>query len=128
MTQSLIVGKRPSYYIYPGVTNITHQGLTDHERAKIILEIVKEEFSAKFNDPMDGIYGHTRHMEYTTARQVYFYFCRRRIPGLSLNDIARPFGMDHSTVVNGIKSIQNRIDTQDAYCYDVIVSISKRIL
>lgn len=58
----------------------------------------------------------TRKREYATARYAVFYRlyndCHRPC------EISRQFGYDHSTVVHGIRTFKNLIDTKDRMAVD----------
>ena len=117
----------PNYYVFPGITQMAIV-MSDEHRANTILQVVKEEFSSKFNVDIEKIYERRRCEPFMTPRQVYYYFCRKKIPGMSYKKMAEPFGHDHTTVMNGIQTIQNYIDVKDPYCYDLIVTIEKRLI
>ena len=65
----------------------------------------------KFKDFVDQYYNlkidaKTRKAKYVRARWVYFYLCRT-YTCLSYSDIGKSIGMDHASVMYGIKEIEN---------------------
>ncbi|MCL1936859.1 MAG: hypothetical protein FWF52_00480 [Candidatus Azobacteroides sp.] len=62
-----------------------------------------------------------RKMEITTARQVYWYYLHSNKKGFS--EIGRLFGVNHATVISGIKRIEGLIEVKDRYIYKYLEAI-----
>jgi len=70
-------------------------------------------YSERINIPLSDIQSKSRKWEIVTARQVYSYFLRNN--GYNLNEICRIFGLNHSTVLHGIKKTEDLIKINDKY-------------
>jgi len=69
-----------------------------------------EEFITKLFS-IDDIRKRVRTSEYVNARMTYAYIMRKL--GLSLTQIGKSIGKDHSTIIHYIKSIESYIKTDD---------------
>jgi chromosomal replication initiator protein len=72
-----------------------------------------ERYSERINIPVLEILGKTRKMEIVTARQVYWLYLNRNKIGIS--EIGRMFNKDHSTVLSGIRRVNDLISVKDKY-------------
>lgn len=70
-------------------------------RAKRIIEIVAFEFDLEASD----LYGRDQHKRFSRARQVACYLLRTRLQR-SYPEIGETMGLDNSTVLRGIKSVE----------------------
>lgn len=60
-----------------------------------------------------------------THRQLYYYYARKEGYGLEL--IADRIGFDHSSVIHGIRHIENLINSKDKLLLQVIDNIEEKI-
>lgn len=98
--------------------NIHHEITPDY-----IINVV----SGHMNVPYDDITSSKRSQEIATARQIAMYLCRKYLDRYSLQQIgASVGGKDHSTVLNGIKKIENLIQ-EDSSMKITIETIEKKI-
>lgn len=75
-------------------------------------EIIK--FVCKYlNIPEQRIYQKTRERQIVFARQVIYAAIRTIHPLFQLKRIARMFNQDHTTIIHGIKVIENYVDVLD---------------
>jgi len=58
------------------------------------------------------LYNKNRKREVVDARNIVFYIARK-YTRLSLKNVGKPFGKDHTTVIHGIQSFKDRFDTED---------------
>jgi len=54
----------------------------------------------------------SRKEELKTARQICMYLGNHYFNGISLRQVAEPFGLDHATAIHAFKVIRNRRDTE----------------
>ncbi|MCJ7447956.1 MAG: hypothetical protein MUO72_09695 [Bacteroidales bacterium] len=80
------------------------------DNRKIDFEDIKKVIFRELMISEDKAGGKTRKGEMVFARQLCWYF-GVNYTILSLSKLGRNFNRDHSTVINGVKTIQNYIDT-----------------
>lgn len=98
--------------------NIHHEITPDY-----IINVVSDHM----NVPYDDITSSKRSQEIATARQIAMYLCRKYLDRYSLQQIgASVGGKDHSTVLNGIKKIENLIQ-EDSSMKVTIETIEKKM-
>ena len=75
----------------------------------LLIEVVAEHFNVRPED----ITSSKRNAEFVAARQVFMYLCRNMVD-ISLNNIGKLLGKkDHTTVIHGIKKIEEDIKTNE---------------
>jgi len=81
-------------------------GTTD----KASIKIITEEVCSRFGVTADRLFSRDRQEDTCIPRQVIFFLSRdlKRIPFMLTG---RVFGRNHGTVIHGVRSIQDRIDT-----------------
>ena len=57
----------------------------------------------------------SRKAELKTARQICMYLGDAYFNGITLKQLAAPFGLDHATAIHSKKAITNRRDTERAF-------------
>ena len=70
------------------------------------------------NVPIEIMASKTRKREVVFARQIAFYFLRKRFnrfENISLNVVGKHLNRDHSTVLHSCEVIQNAIETNDSF-------------
>ena len=72
-----------------------------------MLEII-EDVALQTGASAELILGKSRIQKIVRARHLAFWHGKRM--GLSLNQIGAPWGFDHTSVLNGIRATQRRID------------------
>ncbi len=75
-----------------------------------ILEIVSFYTSIS----VENIKEHNRHLEISDARHLFFYIAKK-YSGKSCVSIASYLNRDHATLINSIKKVENRIDTEPQF-------------
>jgi chromosomal replication initiation ATPase DnaA len=70
-----------------------------------------EDYSAKTEIPMSELMGYSRVPKIALAREAYWYYLKKR--NYRLIDIAFMFNRTHPTILSGIRTIRNMIDTHD---------------
>jgi len=77
---------------------------------KASIKIITEEVCSKFGVTADRLCSRSRQEDTCVPRQVIF-FLTRDLKHIPLALTGRVFGRDHGTVIHGVRSIQERIDT-----------------
>lgn len=72
-----------------------------------------ETYANKINIPIDELKSKSRKREIVTARSVYWYYLWKR--RFTYEEIARIFNMNYSTVIYGVKKINDFIELKDSY-------------
>lgn len=70
-----------------------------------------EEYSDKVNISVEDLLGNSRKYEHKIPRQLYWLYLHKN--GMSKRSIARKFNMAHSSIVSGINTVSNLIETED---------------
>ena len=77
------------------------------------------EYCAKFyNVAPEKIYSTSQKKDITTIRQISFYLCKE-VLDISLQKIGQVCNRDHTTVLHGIKKIENMMNTDKVFCETV---------
>lgn len=76
-----------------------------------------EQYSEHIGVPEEDIKGLSRKYEYRIPRQLYWLYLNTKA-GLSKRGIARIFNMDHTSIMNGIKTVSDLIETEDKILSD----------
>jgi chromosomal replication initiation ATPase DnaA len=63
---------------------------------------------------MDDILGRNRRREIIIVRQLYYKLVREK-KGFTISKIGELCGRDHSTITNGIKHVNDLLETKDYY-------------
>lgn len=75
-------------------------------------KLTLEQYSNKIAIPVCELKGVSRVPEIALARQVYWFYLYSK--GIILKDIASQFNRNaHSTIISGISTIKNMIDTKN---------------
>lgn len=83
-----------------------------HKAMDAILTL--EEYSGKVNITVDKLKGKSRKVEYTIPRFVYWFYLNKADPDKwRVSKIAAAFERERKAIRNGIKQINNFIDTND---------------
>lgn len=88
---------------------------------------VREMVCDYFNLPWDKISGKKRNREYAAARFTYMWVCRT-VLGASLTSIGNDLDRDHTSVIHGLQSVRNLMDTKDELMTNAINNIRERII
>lgn len=81
---------------------IINQATEEKQPARCIIERV----STAFGIPYREVMGASRTREVAAARQVAMYEVRKARPDLSLPQIGRIFGRDHTTVIHAVRKVE----------------------
>lgn len=91
-----------SPYVYPG--------LTTSMRFCITPELIIERICKFRGLKEEGVRSPKRTRELSFTRHIIYYFVRR-LTSLSLTEAGKLFDQDHATVLNGIKRVNNMLET-----------------
>lgn len=96
-----------NYYTIPGLKDHKIQGVSGKisESARIIDIVVKE-----FNLSLNELMGVRRFRSIVYPRQICMYLIKRNTH-LSLTQIGKIFGKDHTSVIHSCNSIRDHLDT-----------------
>lgn len=73
-----------------------------------------EEYALKTEIPIDDLIGESRKLSLSVARFVYWFYLHKSDPAQwPTTKIAELFNRKYPAIINGIKQIQNFIDTKD---------------
>lgn len=99
--------QRVSPYVFPGIVpqKYSYNVYSAHD----ICAVVADEFEISIRD----MYGKNQRHKIVRPRQVAMYLIRNLL-NLTLNDIGSHFGKDHSSIVHGINTIQDHMETDMA--------------
>jgi len=78
---------------------------------KELINITIDEVCETYNVKFELLLRKDRHTEYVIPRQVIMYKLRKL--GLSLMDIGKALHRDHTTILHGIRTIENQKDLYD---------------
>ena len=90
------------------------------------IEVIKEEVSRHFDRTLKDILSRSRKGFNIIPRQCIMFFLDLHTD-ITLKKIGKEVDRDHSTVLHGIKSIQDRIDTQQDFKYS-LMDLNEKIL
>jgi len=107
-------GKELNYWAIPSVRR---SKLNPRQREAIANEIITK-VCTYYNITNEEIRGLKRYRTYVMARHMSMFLIRTRVK-LRLKTIADLFGRDHTTVMHGIRSIQNQSDVDDLVATDI---------
>ena len=120
--------------------DLNNMALTLENVSKIIGDMIRTEGSAlptpnliitqvcKFYNLEENVLRGTQKNKGTAeARQVAMYLMRKLISSMSLPDIGKEFGRDHSTVLYGIRKVEVALKNGDQYMQDRIRDITANI-
>lgn len=92
--------------------------LARQDKIRIVVETVCSYFEIDFK----SLTAHTRKQKIVDIRYVLMRMLRHFVPQISYKEIGMKFKsrhknkpLDHTTVMHGLKSVQNRMDTDDNY-------------
>lgn len=71
-----------------------------------------EEYSECIGVPKKDIIGDSRKYEHKIPRQLFWLYLHKKA-GLSKRGIARRFKKDHCTIIRGLRTISDLIETED---------------
>ena len=95
-------------------------------RVNLSIEEIQRITCEYFGIPDDLVRAKTRKREVVQARQVAMYFCKE-FTQHSLKTIGLHFGgRDHSTVIHGIQSVENQVETDTGFA-DRIAEIRRKL-
>ncbi len=78
---------------------------------KLTIEEIQQACAKKYGVTMADILSHERIQTLVTPRQLAMYISRK-ITSKGLQEIATAFGKKHATVINGVKTITERLSTE----------------
>ncbi len=70
-----------------------------------------KEYSEHIGVPEKDIIGDSRKYEHKIPRHLYWLYLFQN--GFTKRSIARKFNMNHSTIINGLRTVSNLIETED---------------
>lgn len=100
------------------VSNLEARRLFGDTTLALTTRIVAEEVCSHYQIPVGMLASSCRKEKIAKPRQVIFYLVRK-LTGESLQSIADLFQRDHGTVLYGIRSIENRKETDSAFARDL---------
>lgn len=84
----------------------------EHTRRKLTVEEIQQECAKKFNVKVEDILSHERIQSLVTPRQLAMYISRKLVTSKGLKEIAEDFGKKHATIINGVKTISERLTNE----------------
>lgn len=96
----------------PGAPPLSPGAVIFELRERGMLDVVRE-VCAAHHVTIGQVCGRARHASIATARHAVWTLVRRRF-GLSYPEIGELFGVDHTTVMAGVKKAQPRVDAAAA--------------
>lgn len=97
-----------------------------HSKHEITIDYIQKTVCDYFNMPSDSLQSKTRKREIVQARQIAMFFSKTMTKS-SLASIGAQIGhKDHATVLHACKTVNNLIDTDKQFRYD-IEEIEKRL-
>ncbi len=112
--------------IHPTVgsaANAIRDILSENQPLPVTVEKIIGEVSRSLNVSPEDMRGNSRAANVSNARKTAMY-CIREITGMSMGDIGKEFGKDHSTVVYAIQRVAASMETSQNY-RDMIEDILK---
>lgn len=93
--------------------------LVDHHPGTVDIEEIKKAVASYYNTALDLLSAKTRRREVVQARQIAMYCCKQ-LTNQPLKTIGLRFGgRDHSTVIHACRSVENRLDTEPQFKYEL---------
>lgn len=71
-----------------------------------------EEYSEQIGLPEEALKGLSRKDEHKIPRQLYWYYLNHN--GRSYREIAESFGRKHPTILSGVRTARNLIESKDS--------------
>lgn len=65
------------------------------------------------------IFGKKRDRPYARPRQVLCYIAKNHIPDITLKEIGRFLGRDHSTVIHSVRSVENEMSYNQKFADEI---------
>lgn len=94
-------------YIIPGVK--LAKPLTDDELFKKVLEVVEEVCGFSY----EGLKKKNKSRDRVLARNLVYYVLRSSSKTITLKLIGVWFGKDHTTIIHGVQTVQDLLDSKD---------------
>lgn len=88
--------------------NVLKQLIADTQLRPVTIDLIIESVCDRYNVSQDDLLSKKRSKQIAYPRQIAMYVSRKLLD-ISLVSIASSFGKDHSTVMHGIKKIENDI-------------------
>ncbi len=85
---------------------------------QIVAEQIIENISKRYNVSVDDIKGKKRTTEIALARHIAVYVIRN-VTNLSLQNTAKIFGRDHTTILSSIDVIKNKMADDSSFEYEI---------
>ncbi len=100
--------------------------IVKHSKHEITIDYIQKTICDYFDMPTDALQSKTRKREIVQARQIAMYFSKQ-LTKSSLASIGAQIGhKDHATVLHACKTVNNLVDTDKKFRYDV-EEIEKRL-
>ena len=94
-------------------------GMPDSLRSAITTDQIIDAVCAYYNVERDLLSQANRSRKVVVARHVIWHLMRRFMKKAYLTDMGRMFRKDHTTVIHGLRSIANDIETDSKVMRDV---------
>lgn len=108
-----------TYYAAPGIPR------PERNIRKLTIGIIRDVVCDYYQIPRDKVFEKNRKREFVLTRYVIFFFAKSEL-FMSLHQIAQFCGgQDHTTVVHGIKTLHDRINTEDSIRADIEILSDK---
>lgn len=90
----------------------------EQSRRKLTIEEIQQACAKKYNVTINDILSHERIQSLVTPRQLAMYISRK-LTSKGLSEIATSFGKKHATVINGVKTISERLTNESELKLDL---------
>lgn len=84
----------------------------EQTRRKLTVSEIQQVCAKKFNVKVEDILSHERIQSLVTPRQLAMYISRKLVTSKGLKEIAEDFGKKHATIINGVKTISERLSNE----------------
>lgn len=109
-------------YAFDSVFKITDDNITSDSPIETRIWRITNRVCIMNNIPVNKLLSKTRKREVVETRQIIFKLCYELVSGASLSVIGeafrfdeKPNGFDHATVLHGIRTMTNLIETNKKY-------------
>ena len=87
--------------------------IVDPEKRKLTVQSVIHGVSEYYKIPRELLVKKSRNRSIALMRQMVMYISMKKIPGATYKMVAEALDRDHSTIINGIRSMEKKLDTEE---------------
>ena len=110
---TLAIGAEPQLILNNDTLTRLLKDYIEKERTmrKLTIEEIQQACAKKYGVTVDDILSHERIQSLVTPRQLAMYISRK-LTSKGLQEIAQCFGKKHATIINGVKTITERLSNE----------------